>query len=103
MKNPLIKAILDNFNKSYEQGACDDLPKDQEQELLQKLASVKDILEDKQDAVMTTEEVSQFLNVSRQTVNTYVKEGYLHPKKQLGGVLQFKRKEVKALIKKMRQ
>lgn len=103
MKNPLIKAILDSLNDSYNNGTCDNLSIEEEKALLQQLAIIKDTLEFKQDKEFTIEETSQYLGVSRQTINKYVNEGLLTPRKQLGGVIVFKFKEIKELIKKLRQ
>lgn len=102
MKNPLIGEVLKSLWKSYEEGHCDDLPEEQEALLLKELSVIKDSLELKQDKVLTIEEASQYLGVTRQTVNKYVKQGLLHPKKQLGGVLQFTLKEIKQLIKQLK-
>lgn len=103
MKNPLIGLILKSLNESYDKGACDELSKEQETQLLAQLSQIKDDLDFKQDKELTIEETSQYLGVTRQTVNNYVNKGLLTPRKQLGGVMVFKLKDLKTLIKKLRQ
>lgn len=58
MKNPLIRAILDSLNDSYNNGACDNLSVEEEKVLLQQLSIIKDTLEFKQDKELTIEETS---------------------------------------------
>lgn len=103
MRNILIGTILHSLMNEYESGACDNMDPIETENLLDDLNRLKDKLEMKQDITMTTEEVSQYLGVTRQTVKNYVDQGLLHPKKQLGGVLQFTKKEVKQLIKRTKQ
>lgn len=95
----LIGKILETLMTSYKEGKCDDLSEDEREVILSELISVMDRLQMKQDETLTTEQASLFLNVSRQTINNYVKEGKLHPHKQLGGVLQFKKKELLKMVK----
>jgi hypothetical protein len=99
MRNPLIKVILDSFVNEYNSGACDELSKEDEEAIMNTLASLKDTLSDKQDKVLTIEETRKYLNCTRQTLNNYVKEGKLRPKKHLGGVLEFRLKDLKQFIK----
>ena len=63
------------------------------------LIKFKDKFEYKQDETLSTEEASIYLNITRQTLHNYVKQGKLHPKKQLGGTLQFYKRELDNLIK----
>lgn len=99
MKNPLIKVILEGLLKEYNEGACDNLSQEQNDYVTKQLADIRDNLAMKQDEMLTIEQASICLNVTRQTINNYVKEGKLHPIKQLGGSKLFKKREVQALYK----
>lgn len=97
MKNILIGKILKAFNEAYEEGACDNITGQEQQEIINQLSEFYDKLAVKKDDTLTTEQASRYLNVTRQTINNYVKAGKLHPIKQLGGVLQFNRVELNKL------
>lgn len=45
------------------------------------LSDLRDTLALKQDEMLTIEQASIYLNMTRQTINNYVKAGKLHPKK----------------------
>lgn len=96
----LLGYILNALNTAYSQGACDNITDEELSEVLGSFEHMKDIFEKKQNITYTTEQASRYLNVTRQTINNYVKAGKLHPKKQLGGVLQFDKQELDDLIKK---
>lgn len=100
MRNPLIKIILEGLLKEYNDGLCDNLSEEQNQYMTKCLTELRDELAMKQDEMLTIEQTSIYLNVTRQTINNYVKAGKLHPIKQLGGCKLFKKKELKALFKK---
>lgn len=100
MRSSIIGYILKALNKAYEDGVCDDITDEEFSEAVASFEHIKDVLEKKQDITYTIEQASLYLKVTRQTINNYVKTGKLHPKKQLGGVLQFKKRELDDLIKK---
>ena len=95
----LIKIILESLLDSYNKGKCKELSEKEENELLETLIKFKDKFEYKQDETLSTEEASIYLHITRQTLHNYVKQGKLHPKKQLGGTLQFYKRELDNLIK----
>lgn len=99
MRNPLIGVILEGLLKEYNEGICDNLSEEQNSYMTKCLSDLRDTLALKQDEMLTIEQASIYLNVTRQTINNYVKAGKLHPKKQLGGVKMFKKKELNTLIK----
>lgn len=98
MRDPLIGAVLNSLLSSYNEGACDNMTAEQQDELLRRVSELKDEMSDKQDKVYTIEETSRYLRVSRQTVSDYVRQGKLTPVKHLGGVLEFKFKDLKKFV-----
>lgn len=102
MRNPLIGLLLKSLLKEYESGQCDNLTDTDNEAVNEKLLELKQLLANQQDESLTIEQASIFLNVSRPTIYKYIKEGKLTPKKQLGGVLQFKKKELIKLIQQSR-
>lgn len=94
----LIGLILNSLLKSYNNEECDNLTEEEKEEIINDLSKLKDKIELKQDEVLTTEQTSLYLNVTRQTIHNYVKQGILHPSKQLGGVLLFKKRELNEVI-----
>lgn len=103
MKPVLIGVLLNSLQDQYRQGACDDLSTEEQDSLLKDITKISDYMQDKQDKVLTIEETSQYLRVSRQTVNHYVKEGKLKPTKHLGGVMEFKLKDLKRFVKESKE
>lgn len=99
MHKPIIKAILDSLNSSYERGECDNLSKKEELTLLELFKGIYNILTDKQDKVLTIEETTKYLGITRPTLSSLVKQGKLKPKKHLGGVQEFKLIDLKNYIK----
>lgn len=95
----LIKTILESLLDTYNSGKCKDLTDQEQEELLDTLIKFKDKFEYKQDETLSTEQASIYLNITRQTLHNYVKQGKLHPKKQLGGTLQFYKRELDSLVK----
>lgn len=95
MRNPLIGVILNTLLDAFNKGLCDDLPDDSVEEFTNSISSIYNKLADKQDIVMTVEEARRYLSCTRQTLNNYVREGKLVPKKHLGGVLEFKYEDLK--------
>ncbi len=56
------------------------------------------------DVTMTKEQVCRYLNVSRATFDNYVKYGWMPKgKKELGGVLRWRRKEIDECAKKLKE
>lgn len=98
MRNPLIGIILKSLWDEYNAGACDDLDSKDQDLLLESVSSLHDKLSDKQDKVLTIEETRRYLGCTRQTLNNYVKEGKLTPKKHLGGAIEFRLKDLKEFI-----
>lgn len=103
MKPVLIGVLLESLQDQYRQGACDNLSTEEQDSLLKEVTRLSDYMQDKQDKVLTIEETSQYLRVSRQTVNHYVKEGKLKPTKHLGGVMEFKLRDLKEFVKQNKQ
>lgn len=97
MRNPLIGKILNSLLDAFNNGACDDLTIEDMQECNTMLSDLYNKLSDKQDKVLTIEESRRYLNCTRQTLNNYVREGKIIPKKHLGGTLEFKLKDLKIL------
>lgn len=98
MRNPLIGMLLKSLLKEYESGQCDTITNADNEAINEKLLELKQLLANQQDETLTIEQASIFLNVSRPTIYKYIKEGKLTPKKQLGGTLQFKKKDLIKLI-----
>lgn len=92
----IIGKILRIFEEEYKSGGCENISSE---DVINALTQFYDTLTNKQEKVLTTEQASLFLNVTRQTINNYVKQGKLHPQKKLGGVKEYKMKELKTLIK----
>lgn len=99
MRNPLIGIILNTLLKEYNTGACDSLSAEEQDDLMESLSTLKDKLSDKQDKVLTIEETRRYLGCTRQTLNNYVRDGKLVPKKHLGGALEFRLKDLKEFVK----
>lgn len=91
----IIAKFLKLFNEEYEKGTCDNVTSP---DMVKVLNTLYEDISSKQDKVLTTEEASIYLNVTRQTLHNYVRQGKLHPKKRLGGVKEFSYKELRALI-----
>lgn len=89
----LLGLLLHQLVDSYDAGNSN-ISEEEEIEILNQLVYLKDKIEQKQDITYTTEQASIYLNVTRQTLNNYVKQKLLHPKKQLGGVLQYSKFEL---------
>lgn len=103
MKSAIIGIILRALLKEYESGVCDNISDEEQSKCLEALNSLYDNLSNKQDKVLTIEETRQYLGCTRQTLNNYVNEGKLKPKKHLGGTLEFKLKDLKNFIKQHKQ
>lgn len=97
MKPLIIGNILKSFLKSYDEGACDNLSQEDQQKLLDNLSIMYSKITKMQEKTYTIEEASLYLNVTRQSIYNYTKQGKLHPIKQKGGVLQYKEKELETL------
>lgn len=97
MKPLIIGNILKSFLKSYDEGACDNLSQEDQQELLDNLSIMYSKITKMQEKTYTIEEASLYLNVTRQSIYNYTKQEKLHPIKQKGGVLQYKEKELETL------
>lgn len=93
----IIGVILNKLLEEYNKGTCDNLDDATKHSVMSELNNLYEIITSKQDKTLTTEQASIYLNVSRQSLHNYIKEGKLHPKKQLGGVLQYSEIELKKL------
>ena len=99
-RNNLIGIILQSLLNEYNAGACDNMSEEQMQSISKQLNYIRLEIGNYQEKVLTTEEASIYLNVTRWTINNYVKQGKLHPQKHLGGVNEFKKSELDQLLKK---